>query len=104
MFGTDTVVQVAGEHTFLDNIRFLPLYAFIVEIHGTPIERYRTVIHHVNMFVAHLLVQLTGKYRYILTVEVCLERMPYSLVQQDSRTARTHYNGHFTTFRLNGLK
>ena len=30
--------------------------------------------------------------------------MADSLVQQDSRTARTHYNRHFTTFRFDGFK
>ena len=104
MFGADTVVQIAGEHTFPDNIRFLSLHTLIVEVHRTAVEGDCTVIHHVNMLVAHFLIQLAGEYGYVLTVEIRLKSMTDSLMQQDAGTACTHYNRHFTAFGFDGLK
>ena len=56
------------------------------------------------MFVAHLLPQHVAEDGRALAVEVGFERMPDGLVQQDARTAGTHYDRHFASLRLDSLE
>ena len=104
MFRTDTVVQVTSQYTILHDISLLSFYTFIIEVYRTTIERNRTVIYHTDMFITYFLVQLIGKDRNILTVEISFKRMSDSFVQQNTRTAGCHHHREFTTFRLNGFK
>lgn len=66
MLGTDAVVQITGQDTFLHDIGFLAFHTLIVEIHGSTIESDGTVIHHVDMLIAHLLSQKgRRKWKYV---------------------------------------
>ena len=104
MFGTDTVVQVAGQNAFFHDISLLPGDTFIIDIDRTAVERNRTVVHHIDMLVTNLFVQLVGEDRCILAIEVSFESMADCFVQQDAGTSCTHYDRHFASFRLDSLE
>ena len=99
MLGTDAVVQITGQ-----DIGFLAFHTLIVEIHGSTIESDGTVIHHVDMLIAHLLSQKVAENGSTFTVEVSLKSMSYGFVQQDTRTASPHHDGHFATFGFHSLE
>ena len=104
MLGADTVVQVAGQDAFLHDIGLLSGDTFVVDVDRTAVERNRTVVHHIDMLVTNLLVQLVGEDRRILAIEVGFESMADCFVQQDTGASGTHYDRHFASFRLDGLE
>ena len=53
MFGTDSVMQITGQHTLVDDISFLSGYTFIIDIYGTTVEWNCSVINHIDMFVTN---------------------------------------------------
>src|SRR5690606_14615349 len=69
MPGADAVVQVAGKDTVLHNVGFLSVCTLIVNIYRPAVKRDGSVIHHTDMFVAYLLVELFGENGNILPVK-----------------------------------
>ena len=104
MLGADAVVQVAGQHTLFHDIGLLPLHAFVVKVHGTAVEGNRTVVHHVDVFVANLLAEQVAEDGSAFAVEIRLKSVSDGLVQQDARTSGTHHHRHLAAFRLHCLE
>ena len=97
-------MQIARQYAFLHDVGLLAFHTFVVEVDRAAVEGDGTVVHHVDVLVAHLLAQQVAEDRRFLTVEVGLESMTDGLVQQDTRTAGSHHNGHFAAFGLDGLE
>lgn len=84
MFRTDAVVQITRQDTFFHDICLLSFHTFVVDIHGTTVERDCTVVNHIDVFVADFLIQLVGENGRVLAVEVGFKRMSDGFVQQDT--------------------
>ena len=80
MLGTDAVVQIAGQDTFFHNIGLLAFHTLIVKVHGSAVEGNGTIIHHIDMLVAHLLAKQVAEDGSTLTVKVSLKSMSYGFV------------------------
>ena len=95
MFGTDAVVQIAGEYTLFDDVGLLSFNTLIIYVDRPSVERNGSIINHIDVFVADFLVQLVREDGGILAVEVGFECMTDRFVQEDSRTSGTHDHRHF---------
>ncbi len=84
MFRTDAVVQITRQDTFFHDICLLSFHTFVVNIHGTTVERDCTVVNHIDVFVADFLIQLVGENGRVLAVEVGFKRMSDGFMQQDT--------------------
>ena len=104
MFGADAVVQVGIQHPVAHDVRFLPQYAFVINIERATVEIDRSVIHHIDEVGANLFMEHVGKNRCSFSVEIGLESMADGFVQKNARTAGTQNYGHFTTFGLDGIE
>ena len=65
----------------------------MVEIEGRGIERYGRVMEEVNMLVGELVVEVRGKYRYMVRVEVWVEGMGYRVVEEDWGRGGSYWGG-----------
>ena len=100
----DAVVKVGSEHSVRYHIGLLARNSFVVEVKASPKAGNGGVVYYVYPCTAHAASHLVGEDGLALTVEVGLEGMPHSLVQQDSARTGSHYHAHLSSRGALGLE
>ena len=93
--GILAIMQITHQDAVLDQHRSLGRRSFIVDGERTPAGRQGAVVDHGDAGRGDPLAHQAGKGGRLLAVEVTLEAVADSFVQQDSGPARSQHNRHF---------
>src|SRR5262245_45543506 len=102
--GIQAVLQVAAQDAVLDQHRPTGRGAFVVNVERPAPTRQRPVIDHRDRGGRHLLADAAAEGRDLFAIEVSLQTMTDSLVQQDTGPTRPEDNIEIAGWSIDGIE
>ena len=99
-----SILQIAHENAVLDQNRALRRIAFIIHLQRAAPVSNRAIVNYRNTRGCYPFTNAAGKSGAAFTVEITLQAVPHSLMQQNTRPAGTEHHSHITRWRGLGIQ